>query len=210
MTLRSSMLGVTLALVACGGGGGVGSGSPASGFSVVSTAPPVHEVAASAATPCRIGYWGDSISALTAPYIDPRIAVTLHSVVGGTSAAALATFLQDPLAEPIQVIEYGTNDANAGSDLIEPETSMLQRTKALGRLAVLTGIPQEQTGALAVEQNYDLWQSQQEVPYANWPGVAYAGASDTMPDGVHPEAAYAQRLAAALSTTILQNCTPGS
>lgn len=205
---RSAMLGLTLALVACGGGGSVGAVGAASNVVVVGAAPPVHDAGPSGPVPCRVGYWGDSISALTAPHLDPRIAVTLHSVIGGTAQAALATLLQDPLTEPIQVVEYGTNDANGNSDLIAPVLSMLQRIKAVGDIPVLTGIPQEQTGALAVEGNYNLWLSQQGVAYANWSAVPYAGPSDTMPDGVHPEAAYAQRLADALSATILGICTP--
>jgi lysophospholipase L1-like esterase len=38
--------------------------------------------------------------------------------------------------------------------------------------------------------------------------VAYAGAADTMTDGVHPGPAYQQRLADALSAKILESCTP--
>lgn len=192
---------VSMALTGCGGGGGGGgSGEPPSASLVVTPAPPVASPAVPAVGGCTIAYWGDSISALTGPKM--KLVPTLHAVVGGTASAALAAFLQDPLTERFIIIEYGTNDANAGVDLTAPVLSMLAWAKARNRVVILTGIPHEVTGNLAVEANYSLWQSQQGVPYADWPGVAYAGPSDTMPDGVHPADDYQQRLADRLDATI--------
>jgi len=191
------------ALVGCGGGGGgAGGGVPAS---LVATSPPAAPPAASAspaAGDCTVAYWGDSISALTAPRLDPRITVHAHSVVGGTAQAAQTAFLQDPLAEPIVVLEYGTNDANGGSDLEAPLSSMIDRASSLHRTIILTGIPHETAGAVAVEANYNFWMSTLNLPYVNW-GSTSGG---LMADGVHPDDAYQQVLADALSAKILESC----
>jgi hypothetical protein len=208
MSPRTSIIALTLALCACGGGGGgAGGGAPASA-SLVVTSPPVAAPAASAVGGCTVGFWGDSIAALTAPRLASTLQVDLHAVVGGTAQAAEATMLQDALAERFQVIEYGTNDANSGSPLQAPVLAMIARAESLGRTVVLTGISHEIAGAVDVEANYSLWESTLGTLYANWPGVQFNGLSDLMPDGVHPEAEYAQRLADALSTIILEHCTP--
>jgi lysophospholipase L1-like esterase len=192
-----------LALVACGGGGG------GAGVVVTAAPPPVATpaVASAAVGVCSVEIWGDSIAALTAPRLATTLQVDLHAVVGGTAQDALAAFLQDPLAARFIVIEYGTNDANAGSDLEVPVRSMLQWADAKGRTVVLTGTPHEVAGEVAVEANYNLWLSTLGRAYADWPGVAYAGPSDLMADGVHPADAYQQRLADALSKTI-ENLAP--
>lgn len=151
---------------------------------------------------CSIGYWGDSISALTAPRINPEFTVTLHAVVGGTALAAQATLLQDPLAERFQVLEYGMNDADAGEALQAPIASMLARVTAVGATPVLTGLSHATAGNEALRLDFDLWLSQQGAAWADWPDVAYAGASDLLPDGIHPDDAYSQRLADALSAKL--------
>jgi hypothetical protein len=54
MSPRTSIIALTLALVACGGGGGAGGGAPASA-SLVVTPPPVAAPAASAVGGCTVG-----------------------------------------------------------------------------------------------------------------------------------------------------------
>ncbi len=203
------MLCAALALAGCGGGGGGGavggSGEPSINVLVAAPSPPVEPPAPSGAGDCTIAYWGDSISALTAPRIDPRITVHLHAVFGGTAAAALPQFLQDPLTEPIVVIEYGANDANGGGDLYTPLTSMLARARARGRTVVLTGIARETAGDAALQALDNTLIRQQVgagVAYADWPSVAMS----LMADGVHPDDAMQQRLADALSATVLGVC----
>lgn len=204
-------------LTGCGGGGGAGgSGEPPNVLVAAQSSPPVATPAVPASTGvpaaggCTIGYWGDSISGLTGWRIDPRIVVDMHAVWGGTAQAAVATFLQDPLAEPIQVIEYGTNDADAKVDPTGALTAMLDRAKALGRTVVLTGMPHNTAGDPSAHATVDAiiraLAKAYGAAYADWPDVPYA-AGDLIADGVHPGDAYQQRLADVLSSTVLSICT---
>ena len=211
------MLLAVILLSGCGGGGGVSGGGAPPSVSLVSASspPPVtppaasEPVAAKPAGACSTDYWGDSIAGITAPDLDPAIhAAAPHFVIGGTAQAALPQFLQAPLA-PFVAIEYGTNEANGQTPLEPALRSMLDRVKALGDRAVLTGMPQTTAGDPIYHLSYNtLIQSlakEYGAVYADWPGVSYSP-GDLQPDGVHPGAAYAQRLADALSAVILENC----
>lgn len=204
---------LALFLAACGGGGGSGGGSilpTTSSLQAASPAPSAPVQQSTAIAPpatCSVAYWGDSISALTGPKINPDLSVNLHAVVGGTAAAAVPAFLQDSMAERFIVIEYGTNDANSETPLEASYRSMMDWAKAHNRTIVLTGMSHGTAGDMIYHSTYDLviqnLAKEYGAIYANWPGVAYAGASDLLPDGVHPNDAYQQRLADQLSNVIL-------
>jgi HNH endonuclease len=202
---KAAAIAAALLLSACGGGGS--SGAAIAPTPVATTAPSTS----SDVPPCSVLYFGDSIAALTSPRLDSSLQVTLKAQIGGTAQANLAAVLQDPMAARFVVYEFGTNDANGGSPLQAPVLAMIQRAESLGRTVVLTGIPHEVAGQVQVEANYSFWESTLGRVYANWPAVAYAGPSDLMPDGVHPGTQYTQRLADALSATILSlapECRP--
>lgn len=196
------------ALAGCGGGGGgsavslVGSGAVQGPQDAASSnAPPAKQY-----PPCSVDFWGDSISAMVAPRLSPRLEVKLRSLPGGTAAAAQASFLQDPLESRFIVLEFGTNDANSGSLLEPPLRSMLDRAKVLGRRIVLAGIPIQTAGNTAVLANYRLLTgalaSEYGTVYADWG----AEAGPLMADGVHPADEYQQLLADKLSQLILKEC----
>jgi lysophospholipase L1-like esterase len=207
-----------LALAACGGGGGGGGGGSlpsTSAFSTASEAPAQQSAQPeqpaqipdkkAAATGCTVAYWGDSISALTESKLGKGLAVTAHAVIGGTAQAALPTFLQDPMVERFVVIEYGMNDSNgAGASAFETSTrSMLDRTKAMGRTPVLTGISKATAGEVAVRANLNLLLSKLANDYgalwADWPSTSGA----LMADGIHPADDYQQLLADRLTQAIV-------
>jgi hypothetical protein len=192
------------ALSGCGGGGGGGGAPP---LLTVAETPPVATPAPSGAGGCTIALWGDSIAALTQARLNPGFKVTGHAVVGGTAAAAQATFLQDPLAEDIIVLQYGMNDANSETPMAAPVQSMLDWAKAKGKPVVITGISRDTAGDQAYWATYNALLEQMAPVWANWPGVAFAGPSDLMPDGVHPNEAYQTRLADQLSA-VLEKISP--
>lgn len=209
------MVAATAAFLAgCGGGGGGGgvggSGEPPNVLVATLTPAPVATPAASAVGACTTDYWGDSISALTAPKLDPKLKATTHTVIGGTAQAALPQFLQAPLAAQFIVIEYGTNEANSQQPLAPALRSMLDRVKALGRTPVLTGLSRATAGDAAYHATFTALVEQLAgeygAVYANWPAVQFDGPSDLQPDGVHPADAYAQRLADAVSQKLRDMC----
>lgn len=206
MRRRTAMAAAALvALAACGGGGG----GATSGFATAIEAKPVQTEQPpnkQPPAPCSVAYWGDSISAMTAPRIGKGLQVNVHGVIGGTAQAALPTFLQDPLAERFVVIEYGMNDSNgaAASSFEMSVRSMLDRVKAVGRTPVLTGISNATAGEVGVRANLNLLLSKLATDYgavwANWPATSGALTAD----GVHPTDAYAQALADALTAAIVK------
>jgi len=211
---------IALAVGACilsgcsgGGSGGSAGGSAASLASLQTAAGTTTKTGTRApavqppADACSVAYWGDSVSALTGPKLDKRLHVAMHAVVGGTAQAALPQVLQDTMAERFVVIEYGTNDANYKADLATPMRSMLDYAKSKQRKPVLTAMSNATAGELAYHSTLNLviasLAGEYKSLFANWPTVQYAGAGDLMPDGVHPNDGYQQRLADRLSQTIL-------
>lgn len=210
-----------LALSACGKGDGSGSGggSPpsravtgshtgvASATGKNSMVRKAEVKAPTPASPCSVGYWGDSISALTEPLMDDRLDISLHAVPGGTAKAAQETFLQDALAERFIVIQYGMNDANGQVPVEATLRSMLDRVKAKGRTPVLTGISRASAGEVMLRVAYNVQiaglATEYSALHADWPGLPFNAAADLMDDGVHPNDGYQQRLADKLSETIL-------
>lgn len=199
-----------LALAACGGGGGGGG-----------AAMPVSVAAAPAADPkpapteqppgkvpsCSVAYWGDSIAGITTPLLGKGLEVGGHAVIGGTAQAALPTFLQDPLSSRFIVIQYGTNDSNAEQSIEVPLRSMLDRVKAAGRTAVLTGLSNATQGDMAYHALNNALAGNLAREYGalfvDWAAVPWS-AADLKADGVHPADAYAQRLADALTGAIVK------
>ena len=203
-------------LAACGGGGGGGGGAVAP----VAVVPPtvtadtpkdegevkLQEPTAPAPVPaCSFAYWGDSISAMTAPRIGKGIQVQLHGVVGGTAQAAQYALLQDPLAARFVALEYGTNDSNGKVPYEPAMRAMLDRIKAVGRTPVIVGLPNATVGEVLYHATYNALAGQLAQQYGalfvDWASVPWQ-ASDLMPDGVHPKDDYQQRLADAITRVI--------
>lgn len=197
------------ALTACGGGGGGSGGavpfaaapaSPASEPKTQAEQPPGKVPA------CSVAYWGDSISALTAPRLGKGLQVALHSVVGGTAAANAPAFLQDPLVARFVVLEFGTNDANAHAPFEPAMRSMLERIKAVGRTPVVVGLSNATVGEALYHATYNALAGNLAREYGalfvDWAAVTWSPA-DLMADGVHPADAYQKRLADELTRTIV-------
>jgi lysophospholipase L1-like esterase len=203
-------------LAACGGGG-----SPASSLPAVATSAPAKPTAARSEPPakadaCSVYFWGDSISALTAPRLGATLKLKTHGVVGGTALAAQTALLQDELVARFVVIEYGTNDANSLAPFEPAMRAMLERIKAVGRTPVVVGLSNATVGELAVHANYNLiaksLASEYGALFVDWAAVPWSPA-DLMADGVHPADAYQQRLADQLTQVIVDaapECAPAA
>jgi len=213
MQARIAITTAALALLtACGGGGGGSAG----GFALLTTqsdngtAPatkaPTVEQPPEKAPQCSVAFWGDSIAGQVAPKLGKGLQLQNHATPAHTAGMDLGAFLQDPLVARFVVIEYGTNDANFGSDLYGPLRSMLDWVKAKGRTAVLTGLSNGTVGNAAARATYNALTVQLAKEYgalfADWPSVQYDSVSD-LTDGVHPDADYQQRLADRLTQTIV-------
>jgi lysophospholipase L1-like esterase len=207
-------LAVAAALAACGGGGGGGAPAsfPVAGATVTADTPKdggevkLEQPAPPAPVPsCSFAYWGDSISAMTAPRIGKGIQVELHGVVGGTAQAAQFALLQDPLAARFIALEYGTNDSNGKVPYEPAMRAMLDRIKAVGRTPVIVGLPNATIGEATYHATYNALAGQLAQQYGalfvDWASVPWQ-ASDLMPDGVHPKDDYQQRLADRITQVI--------
>lgn len=159
---------------------------------------------------CSVAFWGDSISVLTAPHLGEGLQVQLRGTIGGTAAATVPTFLQDPLDARFVVLEYGTNDSNGKTLFESPMRSMLESVKAKGRTPVVVGLSNATQGEMAYRAVNNLKGSQLANEYGalfvDWAAVPWSP-SDLMDDGVHPDDAYQQRLAGLL-TQVLVDAAP--
>jgi lysophospholipase L1-like esterase len=191
----------------CGGGGG-GSGpvmgNPMSAAPVETKQPEPSKAPTPAV--CSLAYWGDSISGMTRSRIGAGISVASHGVIGGTAAAAVPVLLQDPLAERFVALEYGTNDANSQTPYEPAMRSMLERIRAVGRSAVIVGLSNATAGDMVYRATYNALArklaGEYGATFVDWSSVTWSPA-DLQPDGVHPDDAYAQRLADALTAAIV-------
>lgn len=194
-------------VAACGGGGSGGTSMPPSfGQQQPSVSQPKQttEQPLGKVTGCSVIFYGDSITALTAPRMGKGLQVTVKAQVGGTAQSNLATFLQDPLDARFVAINFGMNDSNGAGAMTFDSTvrSMLDRAKALGRTPVLTGISKATAGDVGIRSNLNLLLSQLAKDYgalwADWPATNGA----LMADGIHPADEMQQALADRLTQAI--------
>lgn len=203
------------ALAACsggcgGGGGGSGSGGAVPMLPMAAPSAPAAPAAPAAPTgpDCSVTLYGDSIlygytskgrigepPAVAIKRLRPAYRVVDRSDPGDYVLRRLPTFLSDTIDTRVVVIEHGMNDAGNGFDYAEPLRSMLQRVKALGRVAVVTGISQVVAG-VPERATYDSTArrvaGEEGATFADWGAVRF-DASD-MADDIHPAQAYSARL----------------
>lgn len=207
------LLSVALAascLASCGGGGGGGGGIGPIGVGMPSVpaepAPPPKD--------CTVYLAGDSILAgeNKSGFLARRPAdviraggfvVTDASKAGDSATLAIGKFENTQLTQRFVVIEWFTNDVNAGFDVIPPLARAIQHVKSSGRVPVMTGAyaragTDKQRAAVA-----DL-AATSGVVSAGWDTIQGAPFSDT--DG-HPSQEYSDALATAI-VGVLQKLAP--
>lgn len=204
---KISTLAVVAMLAACGGGGGGGGGGaamPMMGMPVVSApAPAAPQAPAPAPAPadCTLQLEGDSIASgglslfTTIPEVPaaaikrmrPAYVVTDKSVIGNSAYARAPVFINESIGSRIVVIEFGVNDAGNSYPYEPAMRLLLERTKALGKTVVVTGLP-PQRGPLANADDYNAIAKRLAAEYgatfADWRSVTIDPAD--MADNVHP------------------------
>ena len=210
--IRSAYLAVILVLTACGGGGGGSAPLGPVGFQTAAQPTPAPSPTQTVAEPvkapvCTVALYGDSIlnggvfpsghlPETPAAYVRrlrPRYVVDDYSVTGDTAQAHLGPFLNDPHAQRFTVIEYGVNDAGAHYSYEVPLRTMIQRVKATGGAAIVTGLSEREGGA-ADRDAYDAIAkrvaSEESATFANWGDVTPVRTLD----GLHPDSVFSAAL----------------
>lgn len=212
--LKISALALAAMLAACGGGGGGGSSGGA--LPIIPVATPAAPVAPAApAMParaeCTVQFEGDSIlggwysgtqrhsptPAADVVRMRPAWSITDLSASGMSAGRRAPVFINESVAARVVVIEYGMNDANESADYETPLRTILQRVKALGKTAIITGLSHTKAGHPIPRDAYDAIArrvaSEEGVIFADWDAVP--ATDDDMADQLHPNQAYSTRLA---------------
>jgi hypothetical protein len=207
--MRTMVLLAMALLGGCGGGGGGGGSGVPPSVSLVSTTPPpvASPVAPVAAGDCSIGLYGDSIL-VNSNALVPRPIPTLlaadrnhwdvhdHAVAGSTATGNAGSFPSPQ--ERFVVIEWGLNDFLDGyPDVTAPYAQMVALTQGAGKTPVLTGIVNTQPNDWPIAFEVSNFAATHKLAYADWPSV-----SGQSVDGVHPDEAMSQALAAKLENVI--------
>lgn len=190
-----------LALAACGGGGGGGGGSAMPMIGLPIAAPSAPAAPPAPARDCTLQLEGDSIAsgglsmfttiaevpAAAIKRLRPAYVVTDKSVIGNSAHARAPVFINESIASRIVVIEFGVNDAGNSYPYEPAMRLLLDRTKALGKLVVVTGLPQQRIPLVNADAYNDIAKrlaGEYGATFADWRSVAIAPAD--MADDVHP------------------------
>ena len=200
-------------LGACGGGGG---GSAPLGAGALVAMAPVAAQQAPAPRDCSIRFEGDSIlngangqsqrmsdpPAAILKRLRPAYTIDDRSTPGESAARRMPALINEQISSRFVVVQFGINDAGAGTAYEPAMRAILERVKALGRTPIVTGISRTNPDAppLANRDAYDAiarrLATEYGVPFANWDAVDLPAA--LMVDGVHPNVEGTQRLVLAL------------
>ncbi|WP_431107632.1 SGNH/GDSL hydrolase family protein [Variovorax paradoxus] len=196
---RAAIFSAGACLVAgCGGGGG---GSPGGVALPIFGAPSTPDVPAAPKVDCTLQLEGDSIASgglsLTTTIAEvpaagikrmrPAYVVTDKSVVGNSAHARAPAFANQPIASRLVVIEFGVNDAGNSYPYEAAMRLLLDRTKALGKVVVITGLPPQRVplvNADAYNAIAKALATEYGATFADWRSVVIDPAD--MSDDVHP------------------------
>ncbi|MET3390667.1 hypothetical protein ABIC33_001290 [Variovorax sp. 1140] len=125
----------------------------------------------------------------------PAYRVVDRSVAGDNAQQRMPIMLNDSIDTRLVVFEQGLNDAGNALPYEAPLRGMVRRAKSLGKLVVVTGIPQT-TVAVANRDAYDALArrvaADEGATFADWGAVSVVIAD--MADDVHPAQAQSTRL----------------
>ena len=204
---QTGALAIAALLVACGGGGGSIGSAPLLALAPVSI--PVADAPAPLVRDCSVTLYGDSIlngstfssGRITEPpatvirRMRPAYRVVDRSVAGDNAQQRMPIMLNDSIDTRLVVFEQGLNDAGNALPYEAPLRSMVQRAKSLGKLVVVTGIPQT-TVSVANRDAYDAVArrvaADEGATFADWGAVSVVIAD--MADDVHPAQVQSTRL----------------
>jgi len=203
--IKINALAVAAMLAACGGGGGGGGGAamPMTGMPIVAapSAPATPPAPAPAPDDCTLQLEGDSIASgglslfTTIPEVPaagikrmrPAYVVTDKSVIGNSAHARAPVFINESIAARIVVIEFGVNDAGNSYPYEAAMRLLLDRTKALGKIVVVTGLPPQRAPLVNADDYNGIAKrlaGEYGATFADWRSVAIDPAD--MADDVHP------------------------
>jgi lysophospholipase L1-like esterase len=182
----------------CGGGGG-SSGGVALPIVGIPSAP--GAAPAEPTVDCTLQLEGDSIAngglSLTTTIAEvpaagirrlrPAYVVTDKSVIGNSAHARAPVFINESIASRIVVIEFGVNDAGNSYPYEAAMRLLLDRTKALGKVVVITGLPPQRVPLVNAEAYNDIAKrlaAEYGATFADWRSVVIDPAD--MSDDVHP------------------------
>lgn len=217
--MRSMILCALLALVGCGGGGEGTTSGGIPGYGVTVAAEPV-EGAPPAAVDCSIRFEGDSIlygadgrgqrssdpPAAILKRIRPAYSIDDQSTPGETATRRMPILVNLPISSRLVVVQFGMNDAGNATAYEPAMRAILERMKALGKQAIVTGISRTSPDAAPLEHReaYDAiarrLAGEYGVPFADWGSVELPAA--LMLDGVHPGIEGTQRLVVKLAAAL--------
>ncbi|WGT64773.1 SGNH/GDSL hydrolase family protein [Variovorax paradoxus] len=193
-----SAVAVACLCAGCGGGGGGSSGGVALPIVGIPSAPAAP---AAPTVDCTLQLEGDSIAsgglslfttiaevpAAGIKRMRPAYVVTDKSVIGNSAHARAPVFVNESIASRIVVIEFGVNDAGNSYPYEAAMRLLLDRTKALGKVVVITGLPPQRVplvNADAYNAIAKALATEYGATFADWRSVVI-DASD-MSDDVHP------------------------
>lgn len=173
--------------------------------------------AAAAPAGCSVRFEGDSIlrgDTMTAGLLPetpaaglkrmrPAYTVEDKTISGAYAGMRLAEFLNAAISSRFVVFDYGLNDATQNREYEQPLRAMLQRAKALGRTAIVTGLSR----TVSVVPNRDAYDAiarrvakEEGALFVDWGSVHFDPVE--MADSSHPAQPYSTRLTAALVATL--------
>jgi len=221
--LKLSALALSCILAGCGGGGGGGGGS-GGGFPVAAAPAPAPQAPATEPAPkppaeCSVTLYGDSIlvpAAAELAKLRPKYRIVDKAVAGTKLASLDRTFANDWRNTRIVIIENGSIDAWHGTPaslLASTLGAMADYLRAEGRVTVITGPSHVayfsgsllpvfgDAGRAMFELEVKKLAADRGIAFADWGSVQFDGAAD-VPDGIHPRAAYSDRLVLRLAETL--------
>lgn len=190
-----SAVAVACLCAACGGGGG----GISSGVALPIVGIPPTPVAPTA--DCTLQLEGDSIAhggltlltsipeipAAAIKRLRPAYLVTDKSVNGESAHRRAPIFINEPIAARIVVIEFGVNDAGNSYPYETAMRLLLDRTKALGKVVVITGLPPQRVPLVNADDYNTIAKNlarEYGATFADWRSVVIDPVD--MSDDVHP------------------------
>lgn len=197
---HAAILSAAAAAYLCAGCGGGGGSSGGVALPIVGI-PPAPAAPVAPTADCTLQLEGDSIAhgglslltsipevpAAAIKRLRPAYVVTDKSVNGESAHRRAPIFINEPIAARIVVIEFGVNDAGNSYPYETAMRLLLDRTKALGKVVVITGLPPQRVPLV----NADAYNAiakrlarEYGATFADWRSVVIDPVD--MSDDVHP------------------------
>jgi hypothetical protein len=208
--MRTLTLCALLALTACGGGGEGTTSGGIPGYGITVAAEPDSGIPA--VSDCSIRFEGDSIlygadgmgkrsidpPAAILARLRPKFTIDDQSTPGESAARRMPVLINMSISSRLVVVQFGMNDAGNATAYEPAMRAILERMKALGKQAIVTGISRTSPDAAPLQHReaYDAiarkLAGEYGLPFADWGSVDLPAA--LMLDGVHPGIEGTQRL----------------